>query len=80
MRSLLLMLCLSIAATLIFLCLILFNEFGTPVIPTGSSSEPVYTAPKNKISLSEGDFMKIDQTSGLTFTLSEARTVSHKEM
>ena len=80
MRSLLLMLYLSIAATLIFLCLILFNEFGTPTVPTGSSSEPVYTAPKNKISLSEGDFMKIGQTSGLTFTLSEARTVSHKEM
>lgn len=80
MRSLLLAFYLSIAATLLFLCLILFKEFNTPKIPTGSSSEPVYTAPKNKISLSEGDFMKIGQTSGLTFTLSEARTVSHKEM
>ena len=80
MRSLILMLYLSIAATLIFLCLILFNEFGTPVVPARSSSEPVYTAPKTKISLSEGDCMKIGQTSGLTFTLSEARTVSHKEM
>lgn len=80
MRSLLLAFYLSIAATLLFLCLILFKEFNVPKIPTGSSSEPVYTAPKNKISLSEGDFMKIGQTSGLTFTLSEARTVSHKEM
>ena len=80
MRSLLLMLYLSIAATLIFLCLILFNEFGTPVVPVGSSSEPVYTAPKNKIDFSQGEFLKIGQASGLTFTLSEARTVSHKEM
>ena len=80
MRSLLLMLYLSIAATLIFLCLILFNEFGTPDVPTGSSSEPVYTAPKNKIDFSQGEFLKIGQASGLTFILSEARTVSHKEM
>ena len=80
MRSLLLMLYLSIAATLIFLCLILFNEFGTPDIPAGSSSEPVYTAPKNKIDFSQGEFLKIGQASGLTFILSEARTVSHKEM
>ena len=80
MRSLLLALYLSIAATLLFLCLILFNEFGTSVVPAGSSSEPVYTAPKNKIDFSQGEFLKIGQASGLTFTLSEARTVSHKEM
>ena len=80
MRSLLLALYLSIAATLIFLCLILFKEFGTPNLPAGSSGEPVYTAPKNKISFSEGEFMKIGQATGLTFTLSEARTVSHKEL
>ena len=80
MRSLLLALYLSIAATLLFLCLVLFKEFNAPKIPTGSSSEPIYAAPKNKISLSEDDFMKIGQTSGLTFILSEARTVSHKEM
>ena len=80
MRSLLLMLYLSIAATLIFLCLILFNEFGSHDIPAGSSSEPVYTAPKNKIDFSQGEFLKIGQASGLTFILSEARTVSHKEM
>ena len=80
MRSLLLMLYLSIAATLIFLCLILFNEFGTPAVPTSSSSEPVYTTPKNKIDFSQGEFLKIGQASELTFILSEARTVSHKEM
>lgn len=80
MRALLLMLYLSIAATLIFLCLVLFKEFGTPAVPTGSSSEPVYTAPKNKIDFSQEEFLKISQASGLTFILSEARTVSHKEM
>lgn len=80
MRSLLLMLYLSIAATLLFLCLILFQEFSTPKIPAGSLGEPVYLAPKNKISFSGGEFMKIGQATGLTFTLSEARTVSHKEL
>ena len=80
MRSLLLAFYLSIAATLLFLCLILFKEFNAPKIPTGSSSDPIYASPKNKIDFSQGEFLKIGQASGLTFILSEARIVSHTEM
>lgn len=79
-RTLLMLFYLSVSATLVCIVSLITIEYSKPPITAGSYGEPHYILPKNKIDFSEGEFLKIGQASNLTFTLSEARTVSHKEM
>ena len=80
LRTLLLLFYLSVSATLVCIVSWITLEYSKTSLSAGSTSEPVNTAPKNKIQFSENEFLKISQTPGITFILSEARNVSHKEI
>lgn len=71
-----------IALTTFLICLVCWTLHDIPQAsrPTGSFPEPDLSRPQTKIDLDMGEFLKIGQSNGLTFTLSESRTVSQKEM
>lgn len=74
-RTLIVVLCIAITSTLGFLAYILTKEFQKSL-----PSELNQSAPKSKTAFEGSEFLKVGQTPEATFILSDARTVSHKEM
>lgn len=81
-RNLLMLFYLAVSITLLYLVSWIVWEYQKPSTSyslTGSSGEPHNISPQNKIAFLGGEFLKIGQTHGITFTLGEARNLSHKE-
>ena len=81
-RNLLMLFYLAVSITLLYIVSWVTLEYQKPsqvIHVTGSLDEPRPQSPPTKIAFLGGEFLKISQSHGITFTLSEARNLSHKE-